>query len=172
MSSKDQNLSSTEELNLDGSGLKIGIVTSEWNSEITNSLEEACIATLLENNVQEDHIECIKVPGSFELPLGAKILLSKERLDAVVCLGCVIKGETNHDQYISAAVATAIAQLNLLASKPIIFGVLTPENMEQAIDRAGGKHGNKGVEAATTAIRMAKLHNAASTTNQSIGFKR
>ena len=172
MSSKDQNLSSTEELNLDGSGLKIGIVTSEWNSEITDSLEKACKVTLLDNNVLEEHIECIKVPGSFELPLGAKILLSKERLDAVICLGCVIKGETKHDQYIPAAVATAIAQLNLLASKPIIFGVLTPENMEQAKDRAGGKHGNKGVEAATTAIRMAKLHNSASTTNQSIGFNR
>ena len=172
MSSKDQNLSSTQEMKIDGSGLKIGIVTSEWNPEITKSLEKACIDTLQSNQVKKEDIECISVPGSFELPLGAKILLAKGRFDAVICIGCIIKGETKHDQYISSAVATSIAQLNLLASKPIIFGVLTPENMQQAKDRAGGKHGNKGVEAATTAIRMANLHNSVSTSNQSIGFKR
>lgn len=171
MSSKDNNLSSSANANLDGTDLKIGIVTSEWNDNITYALRDACIKTLVDANVNESDIEQITVPGTFELPLGAKILLSKERLDAVICIGCVITGETKHDEYISASTANAIAQLNIVASKPIIFGVLTPRNQEQAEDRAGGKYGNKGVEAATTAIRMASLQKTMAKPNHSIGFK-
>lgn len=171
MSSKDNISSSTTNSDLDGTDLKIGVVTSEWNEEITYMLRDACIAKLVDSNVLESDIEQVTVPGAFELPLGAKFLLGKERLDAVICIGCVITGETKHDEYISSATANAIAQLNIIASKPIIFGVLTPRNQKQAQDRAGGKYGNKGVEAAVTAVRMAKLQKKLARTNQSIGFK-
>jgi 6,7-dimethyl-8-ribityllumazine synthase len=99
----------------------------------------------------------ITVPGAFELPSGAKLLLSQLSLDAVVCIGCVIKGETKHDEYISQAVANGIMQLSLMSGKPVIFGVLTPLDMQQALDRAGGKYGNKGIEAAHTALQMIQL---------------
>ena len=97
--------------------------------------------------------------GAFELPAAAKMLLSQKSLDAIICIGCVIKGETKHDEYISHAVANGLINLSLVSSKPIIFGVLTPNDMQQALDRSGGKHGNKGIEAAHTAIKMIHLAN-------------
>ena len=158
MSSSENNLSTVTSHNVpSGKGLKFGIVRAEWNHEITTSLAEGCKSFLLEHHVKEDDITEIDVPGSFELPMGAKILLSKESFDAVVCIGCVITGETKHDEYISNSVASSISQLGILSGTPVIFGVLTPKSMEQALDRAGGKHGNKGIEAAVAAIKMAAL---------------
>jgi len=110
------------------------------------------------------------VPGAFELPLGARIVMGQEKIDAAICLGCVIKGETEHDVYINNAVATGIMTLGLTSKKPVIFGVLTPNTKQQALDRAGGKHGNKGVEAATTAIKMVHLNNPDHNSKKSIGF--
>ena len=145
-----------------GDGLNIGIVISEWNDEITKKLAEGAISTLTDNGVDKDNIFIEYVPGSFELPLGAKFLfnslLSEDiELDAVICLGCVIQGETRHFEFICQAVSQGIMQLGISLNLPIIFGVLTTENLEQAQARAGGKHGNKGVEAAVTALKMVQL---------------
>ena len=126
--------------------------------------------TLLKHGVTEDAIVVHKVPGSFELPLAAKFVLAKEQKDAVICLGAVIKGETDHDKYINAAVASGIMQLSLLSNVPIIFGVLTTNNKEQALNRAGGAHGNKGVEAAITALKMIALKKQTKERDKKIGF--
>ena len=158
-------------ISLDGTELKIGVVTARWNGEVTEKLREGCISTLLENSVAQDDISELYVPGSYELPQGARILLTKHRkLDAVVCLGCVIKGETDHNDYINRAVASGLMQLGLTSGVPCIFGVLTPLSMDQALARAGGDHGNKGVEAATTAIQMAKLSQKHGLPPHKIGF--
>ncbi|MBI1192460.1 MAG: 6,7-dimethyl-8-ribityllumazine synthase [Bacteroidetes bacterium] len=141
----------------DGSGMEIAVVTAEWNSEITHALRDACLYTLVECGVPESSITSIMVPGAFELPIGAKMLLEHRLPDAVICLGCVIKGETRHDDYIASAVAKGIMDVSLETDTPVIFGVLTTENEAQARDRAGGKHGNKGVEAAITAVKMVTL---------------
>lgn len=138
-----------------GEGKQFGIVVSEWNRDITFKLYEGCRATLVEHGVKEDDIFLRVVPGSFELPMGARQLLIEEKPDAIICLGCVIKGETDHDVYINQAVANGIMQFGLTTGIPAVFGVLTPNTRAQAEDRAGGKHGNKGVEAAVTALRMA-----------------
>ncbi len=155
---------------IDGKDFTIGIVVSTWNEEITLALQKACIATLVEHGVVESNIHSISVPGAFELPLGAKLLASKERFDAVICLGCVIKGDTKHDEYISNAVANGIMTLNIASNKPIIFGVLTPNDMQQALDRAGGIHGNKGIEAALTALRMVDLAKNLKVSKKGIGY--
>ena len=106
------------------------------------------------------NITTLEVPGSFELPSAAKMVVENRKVDAVICLGCIIKGETRHDEFIAQAVARGIMDLNLRYNIPFIFGVLTCETREQAIDRAGGKHGNKGVEAAATAIKMIAIKNS------------
>lgn len=150
--------------------LKIGIIVSHWNSNVTDLLSKACIDTLLKNGVNEDNIRKIEVPGAFELPLAARILLTSEKIDAIVCLGCVIKGETNHDEYINQSVATGITQLALTSSKPIIFGVLTVLNEQQAIDRANGSHGNKGAECAISALHMISIKQNFNEPKSKIGF--
>lgn len=170
MSSKDQNLSHYSLDVQNRSDLKIGIVTSDWNSDITLQLLSACKETLMKEGILESLIYEIHVPGAFELPTGARMLDDKNNLDAVICLGCIIKGETHHDQYISQAVANGLMQLGVLRSKPFIFGVLTPNNIEQARERTGGSHGNKGVEAAATAIKMATLKRELKTSSKPIGF--
>lgn len=171
MATKNKNLSDDRIGDLpDLSDKSVGIVTAEWNETITLSMSKACIETLLSNGIKEENIHEVKVPGAFELPMGARLLASKEKLDAIVCIGCVIKGETKHDEYISHAVATGIMNLGLASGKPVIFGVLTPNSMEQALDRSGGKHGNKGVEAATTALRMLALAQDAKLSKTKIGF--
>lgn len=137
--------------------MTFGIVVAEWNADITHALYEGCLETLLKHGAREENIHVVQVPGSFELPSGARILSGQHIVDAVICLGCVIKGETNHDDYINHAVATGLVNLGISTGKPYIFGLLTVLNEQQARDRAGGKHGNKGVEAAVTAIRMAAL---------------
>lgn len=156
MSSFDQNLSAINFLP-DGSGARISIVVSEWNETITESLYAACYQTLIDSGCNKENIIRKNVPGSFELVLGAKWAIENERPDAVICLGCVIQGETRHFDFICDAVANGIMKLNIDFSLPVIFGVLTPQNMEQALDRAGGKHGNKGLEAAVTALKMIKI---------------
>lgn len=135
-----------------------GIVVAEWNQHITHALYEGCYETLLKHGAKPENILTMQVPGSFELSVGARILSMQKSVDAVICLGCVIKGETRHDEYINHAVAIGLTQLGITSGRPYIFGVLTVDEEQQALDRAGGKHGNKGVEAAITAICMAALY--------------
>jgi len=135
---------------------KIGIVVSEWNIEITNSLLRGACNFLMEKGVKEKNIHIKYVPGSFELPLGAQ-WLAQQNIDAVITLGCVIQGETRHFDFICQACADGIMQVGLHSNKPIVFGVLTTQNQQQAIDRSGGKHGNKGIEAAETTLKMLEL---------------
>ncbi len=172
MSSKDQNLSGQDISSIPSAeGYKIHIVVSEWNTDITTALLDGAVETLkkLKVTVNGD-CEVVYVPGTFELPLAAKTLIKAKQSDAVICLGCVIKGETDHDKYINQSVAIALNQLAVMSDKPIIFGVLTVNSMQQALDRAGGKHGNKGVEAAVTAVKMVHLQKGISESPKSIGF--
>lgn len=141
----------------DGSECKIGIVTAEWNPEITEALRVAAVDTLLKHGVLPENILLAFVPGTYELTSGAQMMLEYEILDAVIVLGCVIQGETRHFDFICQGVTQGTTQLAMDYFKPVIFGVLTTDNLQQALDRAGGKHGNKGVEAAVTALRMASL---------------
>ena len=138
---------------------KFGIVVADWNHEITDALKQGAIDTLIKYGAKEENIIVKKVPGSIELTLGAQLLEENLDLDAVICLGCVIQGETRHFDYVCDSVTYGITELNLKYKKPFIFGVLTTNNFEQAKDRAGGKHGNKGNEAAAAAIRMAYMKN-------------
>jgi 6,7-dimethyl-8-ribityllumazine synthase len=158
MSSAHKNLSDFNHTAIpSGKGMKIGIVVAEWNIEITGALRDGAIKTLLANGVEEKDIIVTYVPGSFELTLGAQYLCEDKSTDAVIALGCVIQGETRHFDFICDAVANGITNLNIKYNKPVIFGVLTPNNHQQAVDRAGGKHGNKGDEAAVTALKMVAL---------------
>lgn len=136
---------------------RFGIVVAEWNAAITHALLKGAYQTLISHKAKEENIETYQVPGSFELTSGADLLLKKGRFDAVICLGCVIQGETRHFDFICNAVANGLSNVAIKYSKPVIFGVLTTDNQQQAIDRAGGKHGNKGDEAAITAIKMAEM---------------
>ena len=140
----------------DGQPYKIGIVVAEWNAHITGALYQGAYDTLIQNGVLEENIISSPVPGSFELPAAAEIMLTKRvGLDAVICIGCVIQGDTKHFDFICEAVANGITNVAIKHSKPVIFGVLTTNDEQQALDRAGGKHGNKGDEAAITALKMA-----------------
>lgn len=141
----------------EGKPFSFGIVVSEWNTTITHALYEACFDTLIKHGVLEENIHVIQVPGAFELTAGARMISNRHKCDAVIALGCVIKGETSHNEYINMAVAHGLSNLSIATGKPFIFGLLTPNDQQQAEDRAGGKYGNKGVEAATTALRMADL---------------
>lgn len=141
---------------------KFGIVVSQWNAEVTGALLEGAYAALAKNGALAENIIEIQVPGSFELTSGADLLLASKNVDAVICLGCVIQGETRHFDFICNAVANGITNVSLKYSKPVIFGVLTTDNLQQAKDRSGGKHGNKGEEAAVTAIMMAQIQSTIS----------
>ena len=155
MASSLKNLSSYTGKNItDISKKKFAIVVAEWNSEVTESLYSGALDTLLKNGAKEENIIRKTVPGSFELSLGAQWMAEKKDIDAVICIGCVVQGDTKHFDFICDAVANGITQVNLKYNKPVIFGVLTPNTQQQALDRAGGKHGNKGDEAAITAIKM------------------
>ncbi|MEI6411411.1 MAG: 6,7-dimethyl-8-ribityllumazine synthase [Bacteroidota bacterium] len=171
MASALKNLSEYDEQNMPAADeMTFGIVVAEWNAHITHALYEGCYDTLVKHGAKPENIHTIQVPGTFELPTGARIISGKHNPDAVICLGCVIKGETNHNEYISHAVATGLVNLGIASGRPFIFGVLTPNDEQQALDRAGGVHGNKGVEAATTAIRMAALKYAGKEGKKRIGF--
>jgi len=139
---------------VDLSKKKFGIVVAEWNESITEALYEGAFSSLVGHGVKKTNIIRKNVPGSFELTLGGLWLAEKKEIDAVICLGCVIQGETPHFDFICQAVALGITDVNIKTGKPVIFGVLTTLNKKQAEDRAGGKYGNKGEEAAITAIRM------------------
>lgn len=141
----------------DAATMRFGLVVSDWNREVTGSLLEAAVKSLMKHGAEKDNIVVKHVPGSFELTLGAQFLAEYDDLDAVICIGCVIQGETPHFSYICQSVTQGITQLNLEYNIPFIFCVLTTLDLQQALDRAGGKHGNKGTEAAITAIRMAAL---------------
>ncbi len=173
MASALKNLSAYDESTVpDASEFNFGIVVSEWNQHITHALYEGCYDTLLKHGAQADHIHTIQVPGAFELTTGAKLLIASRKLDVVICLGCVIKGETSHNEYINHAVATGLTGLSAATSIPCIYGVLTPNDERQALERAGGKHGNKGIEAAVTAIRMAALKKELQKPIGTVGFRR
>jgi len=155
MASNIKNLSDHSSKNMvDISKYTFAIVVSEWNEEVTESLYNGAFQTLKQNGADLNKVIRIDVPGSFELSLGAQKAAQRQEVDAVICLGCVIQGETRHFDFICNAVAHGITEVSLKYDKPVIFGVLTPDNQKQAMDRSGGKHGNKGDEAAITAIKM------------------
>lgn len=169
MSSAKKNLSEYGDCP-SGVGFLIHIVVSDWNTEITSKLLDGAKETLISVGVSESDIEIVRVPGAFELPVAAKSLLKSVNSDSVICLGCVIKGDTSHDEYINQAVATGITQLSIMSGKPIIFGLLTVNDQQQAEDRAGGKHGNKGIEAAITAVKMVHMQKQLGKPKSTIGF--
>jgi 6,7-dimethyl-8-ribityllumazine synthase len=139
----------------DAATMRFAIVAAEWNEQITNGLLKGAYQTLLDNGAKEENILVTRVPGSFELPTGAQMVLAaREDIDAVICLGSVIQGETRHFDFVCEGTATGIKDVSLKFNKPVIFGVLTDNILQQAIDRSGGKHGNKGDEAAVSAIKM------------------
>jgi len=155
MATSNKSLSEYSSKNIaDISAKKFAIVVSEWNEDVTESLYSGANQTLLQHGAKKENIIRKNVPGSFELTLGAQWCAQDESIDAVICLGCVIQGETRHFDFICDAVAHGITEVGLKFNKPVIFGVLTPNNQQQAMDRAGGKHGNKGDEAAITAVKM------------------
>jgi len=139
---------------IDISEKRFGLVVADWNRELTDVLSAGAYETLLKHGATAENIYRNTVPGSFELTLGAQFLAQHEEMDAVICLGVVIQGDTKHDDYICHAVAQGLTQVALKFNKPVIFGLVTTNTLEQALDRTGGKHGNKGVEAAVAAIQM------------------
>ena len=136
--------------------IKFGIVLSNWNKNITDSLYDGAFKTLLKYGAKENNIKKLEVPGSFELVYGCK-KMQNQNLDVIIAIGCVIKGETDHYDYICSSVSSGITQLNIINDTPIVFCVLTDHNVEQSISRSGGKHGNKGVESAIAAIKIASI---------------
>jgi len=140
-----------------GSGLKVGIVVGRFNEFITGKLLGGAKDALVRHGLNEEDIDVMWVPGAFEIPLGAKKMANSKRYDAVITLGAVIRGSTPHFDYVSAEVSKGVAQVSLQAEVPVVFGVLTTDSIEQAIERAGTKAGNKGWDAAVTAIEMANL---------------
>ncbi len=158
MASSLKNLSSYKPEEIpDATKFKFGIVVSDWNWEITGALLEGAIKTLQKNHVPEENIKVKHVPGSFELPWGALFFAEYSNVDAIICLGCVIQGETRHFDFICQGVTNGIVDVGLKYKRPVIFGVLTTNDQKQAKDRSGGKYGNKGDEAAITAIKMVAL---------------
>ncbi|MCM2263608.1 MAG: 6,7-dimethyl-8-ribityllumazine synthase [Desulfuromonadales bacterium] len=143
---------------LDAQGLKIGILVSRFNSFIGDRLVEGAIDALLRHGAEKENLAVIKVPGAFEIPPVAKQMAASGRYDALVCLGAVIRGATPHFDYVSAEVTKGIAAVSMEAGIPVTFGVLTTDTLEQAIERAGSKAGNKGFDAAVAAIEMANLY--------------
>lgn len=155
MATAYHNLSSYDPAKVpNGKEMKIGIVVSEWNENITKPLLDGCCNTLLKHGVEKDNIIVDFVPGSFELVFGARYLVEQKDLDAVIVLGCVVRGDTPHFDYVCSGVTQGITDLNRMYDIPFIFGLLTTDTMEQSAARAGGEHGNKGDECAIVAIKM------------------
>ncbi len=158
MATREKNLSYYDESQLpDASDMRIGLVVSEWNPEITGKLLEGARETLLRVGVKDENIIVWKVPGSFELIYGARRMQENRFIDAIVAIGSIIRGETPHFDYVCQATSQGIKDLNVRGKTPVIFCVLTDDNMQQARDRSGGKHGNKGVDCAVAAVKMAWL---------------
>ncbi|HBG57999.1 6,7-dimethyl-8-ribityllumazine synthase [Proteiniphilum sp. UBA1028] len=158
MATELNNLSSYDPQSVpSGNGKRVGIVVSEWNSSVTGNLLRGAFDTLVKFGVSSDDIVIEHVPGSFELTYGAKLLIEKANVDSVIILGCVIQGETPHFTFVCNSVTDGTTQLNLTQDIPVIFGLLTTNTLDQAKARAGGRHGNKGDEAAITALKMIAL---------------
>ena len=159
MATENKNLSNYDKNTIpNAKDFRFGIVVSEWNDEVTEGLYSGAVATLTDCGALADNITRWNVPGSFELIFGARQMHEKVELDAVIVIGCVIKGETMHFEFVCEGVTQGMKDLNLLYDVPTIFCVLTDNNMQQSLDRSGGKHGNKGVEAAIAAIKMVDLN--------------
>lgn len=159
MATENTNLSGYDKSKLpEASAFRVVIVTSSWNGEITGNLKSGARAALEDCGIPSSQITDVTVPGAFELALGAQMALRDGKADAVICLGCVIRGETSHFDYVCQACADGIQKVSLMSGKPVVFGVLTDDTIEQSRARSGGKHGNKGVEAAITAIEMIGLN--------------
>ncbi|MCL8006478.1 6,7-dimethyl-8-ribityllumazine synthase [Gelidibacter japonicus] len=157
MATKNKNLSNYDKNTIpNAKNFRFGIVVSEWNSNITDNLHKGALDTLIEHGTLPDNIISWHVPGSYELIYGCK-KMQEHKVDAVIAIGSVIQGETKHFDFVCEAVSQGIKDLNVLNDTPVIFCVLTDDNMQQSIERSGGKHGNKGVEAAVAAIKMAVL---------------
>lgn len=154
MATKNHNLSDYDASTVpNGAGMRIGIVVSQWNDNVTGALLEGARSTLIKNGVTENDITVATVPGSFELVSAVQTFVGRA-LDAVIAIGCVIRGDTPHFDYICQGTTLGIARLNATQAVPVIYGLITTENMQQALDRCGGRLGNKGDECAVTAIRM------------------
>lgn len=157
MATKNKNLSVFDSAVPSAEGLKFGIVVSEWNHQVTERLLDGALRTLLQQGCAEGDIVVKRVPGAFELPLGAQFMAEYTDVDAVITLGCVVQGDTPHFDFVCQGATQGITQLMLTYNMPVAFGLLTTLDMQQALDRAGGKLGNKGDEAAATAIRMVRM---------------
>lgn len=136
---------------------RFGLVVADWHADLTGALAQGAIETLQRHGARPECLTVLRVPGSFELTFGAQRLAQHPEIDAVICLGVVIRGDTKHDDYINHAVAQGLTAVSLKFDKPVVFGLVTTNDLQQAIDRCGGLHGNKGVEAAVTAIRLVTL---------------
>jgi 6,7-dimethyl-8-ribityllumazine synthase len=158
MATANKNLSAYDKSQMpDASNYKVGVVVSEWNEKVTGGLLSGAVEALKDLGVAEENLHVHYVPGSYELPLGAQFLFTATEVDAVICLGSVIQGETRHFDFVCEAVAQGVKDVSLKFNKPCIFGVLTDNTLAQALARSGGEHGNKGTEAAVTAIKMVGL---------------
>lgn len=157
MATANKHLSNYDKASLpEAHDFRFGLVVSDWNQQVTSSLLEGALQTLIDCGVSNSNIEVMNVPGSFELIYGSKIM-QQQNFDAVIAIGCVIQGETKHFDYVCEGVTLGLKDLNILHDTPVIFCVLTDNTLQQSLDRSGGKHGNKGVEAAITALKMADL---------------
>ena len=159
MVEKKKNLSDCKPVKLPNpQSVRIGVVVSEWNDTITYAMRDGALQTLIDAGIDKNNIKVCSVPGSFELPTAAVMMLeSDDKIDGVICIGCVIQGETRHFEFICQAVSQGLTNVAVKHSRPVIFSVLTCDTMQQALDRAGGRHGNKGVEGAVTALKMIHL---------------
>lgn len=149
--------SNTFKKKLNGKGAHVAVVRARFNEKITDGLLRGCLKGLQESKVQEKNINVVEVPGSFEIPFAASLLARQKKFDVIIALGAIIKGETKHDEYIANAVAYGITRVSIATGVPVIFGVITPNNFEQAVARSGNNKQNKGYEAALAAIEMAHV---------------
>ncbi len=171
MATANKNLSNYDKNKLpNAKDFRFGIVVSEWNDHITNGLFKGAQEALLDCGTLPENIIRWDVPGSFELIYGAKKMIESQKVDAVITIGCVIKGETMHFEFVCEGVTQGIKDLNITSDVPVIFCLLTDNNEQQSIDRSGGVHGNKGTEAAIAAIKMADLRRKANTRTEKMGF--
>lgn len=171
MASEQKNLSVFEGTEIpNASEMKFGIVWAEWNHGITSALMQGTYDTLVKHGAKKENITVKTVPGAFELTLGAQYMAELSNVDAIICIGCVIQGDTKHFDFICDAVAKGITNLNIKFNMPVIFGVLTVNTQQQAEDRTGGKHGNKGDEAAVTAIKMLGMKKSFDENRTKVGF--
>ena len=171
MASIGNNLSKENKFPISNPGkLNIGIVISEWNGHITERLLNGTLSALENSGIKSENIIVKKVPGTFELPLGAQYMLDKNLVDGIICIGCVIQGETKHFDFVCQGATNGIMSLGLRYNKPVIFCVLTDENEKQSIDRSGGKYGNKGIECAVSCLKMIELKSKISSPDKKIGF--